>query len=497
MKILSPNQIKIIDEKTIKSQHIKSVDLIDRVGLLCCEWIVSQFSTIEEVYVFSGPGNNGGDGIAIAKYLNKIGIPTKIIHDTSSKGSNDRSYHCNTINEKIQTCDLKNTNTLKPGKNHLIIDCLFGTGLNRSIDTPFKETIEWINLQTCKTLSIDLPSGLDIKKHLDHNIIAVKADFTLCLQIPKKEYFIAPLNNYIGQLININIGLDMTAIKTIHSSEIAIDLEEVKQIYKKRKLNSHKGNHGRALVVAGSEGMMGAATLCTKACVNSGAGLTTSYVPSNGLNNIQQMVPEAMAIVSETISIDKYLLQTNYNAIGIGPGLGLNKDTETFVKKTLELTEAQLVIDADAINAVSKMETLKIKSKSIIITPHIKELERLAKRKFKNRTEAENFSKKLAKDKNWTVILKGSHTAICSPNGMVFYNTTGNPGMAKGGSGDVLTGILTGLLAQNYTPTNAAILGVYIHGKAADIAIQKTSFESLSPIDVINCIGKAFRHLEN
>lgn len=497
MKILSAEQIRKADKFTIENEPIASIDLMERAAMKCFNWIKNHFDNSCRFNIICGTGNNGGDGLAIARMLNESGykVTTYIIR------ANENSSEDFKINEKRLT-NLENatyhtvfsTKELSPfDKNEIIIDALFGTGLNKPVTGLAAETIKLINKSESQIISIDMPSGLfaDEATVIQDNQI-IKSTFTLTFQLNKLAFLFPENSVFFGEVIILPIGLNENFINNCESNYELIEEKNIQRILKKRKLFSHKGNYGHAAIIAGSYGKMGAAVLASQACLRTGAGLLTAIIPECGYEILQTKIPEAMVVCDENEKIITSDFTTDtYSAIGIGPGLGTSEKTAVALKKIIQNFKNPLVIDADAINILAENKTwLDFIPPLSIITPHQKEFERLTK-KCVNDFERNKLQIEFAKRYNVYLILKGKYSAIACPDGKCYFNTTGNAGMAKGGSGDTLTGILTGLLAQGYSPKETCLAGVYLHGLAADIAVKETGEYSLLASDIIDSIGKA------
>ncbi len=513
MKIINSKNIKKVDKTTIKEQSITSAELMERAAQECALNILAHqlYNADNEYYIFAGPGNNGGDGIAISRFLTLnykckttvyyVGDINKMSEDTKIQykkhiANKDLSEIINIKNEE----DLKKINFNNP--DCIIIDALFGIGLNRPLSGIYKEIINIINDNDFETFSIDIPSGLLSEYTSETNIseyTAVNADVVLSMQLPKLCFLLPENNKHIKYWEIINIGLSQNEIANTETNFYFIENKDIYKLLKTRKEFSHKGTYGHALIIAGKCGMMGASILATKACLRSGCGLVTSHVPYNCVNIMQISVPESILQIdrSEIIFTD-YIDTNKFNAIGVGPGLGTKPNTVKALEHLLENTNNQnLVIDADAINIISEnkylMDKLPVNS---ILTPHPKELDRLIG-PFKNNMDMIEKSIHICKKHKIIIVLKGRYTAVINNKGEVFFNSSGNNGMATGGSGDVLTGIITGLLAQKYSSIDAAKIGVYIHGLAGDMGLENESMESLIASDIIKNIGNAFKKCRN
>ena len=507
MKILNSEQIRKLDSYTIKNEPILSINLMERAARVCTDWIKSRFDVHIPVSVFAGPGNNGGDGLAIARML-------------AESGYNIRVYICG---NKLSTDSLINYERLLIQKlsyikfiisvedfprlksNELVIDALFGSGLQKPLNGLFLDIVQFINRSECIVIAIDIPSGLfsednsQLSKCIpDGYVDAVRANYTLTLELPFLSFMFSDVQEHIGEIHILPIGLSSTFLDEINTMYFYVDYNFVKELPKKRRKFDHKGHFGHALIIAGSYGKMGAAILASKSCLRTGVGLLTVHVPVSGYEIMQTAVPEAMVCIDESgTRFCKSQEQEGYSIIGIGPGLGTRKSTADLLRNLLMNAVRPVVLDADALNIIAENnEMLENIPKDSILTPHPGEFRRLVG-ETGNQFDQLKLQLDFAKKHHVYLILKGANTIIATPKGECYFNSTGNPGMATAGSGDVLTGILTALLAQGYTSLNASILGVYIHGLAGDIAAEKTGWEALIATDIIDNLGLAYKTLQH
>ena len=453
--------------------------------------------------MFCGLGNNGGDGLAIARLLHPKNYKIEvIIVRHSDKQSEDFSINLERLK---QIPDVKITEIIEGdsfpviNSDEVVIDSLFGSGLTKPVKGFTAEVIEHLNNTKANIISIDVPSGLFCDESSIKSASAIiKANYTLTFQLPKLAFLLAENEHYVGSWKILPIGLSKDYINNAATSDYFTDISDIHKIYKPRNKFSHKGNYGHALLVSGSYGKMGAAVLASKACLRSGVGLLTTHVPKCGYLILQSTVPEAMVSIDYSdIQFSDLIDFADYNAVAVGPGIGTYPETQKALNLLIEDISLPLIIDADAINILGENRAwLTSVPKNSIFTPHPKEFERLTKK-------TDNNFYRLALQKEFSVkygvyvILKGAHTAITTPEGNCYFNPTGNPGMATAGSGDVLTGILLGLMAQNYNSFEASVMAVFIHGLAGDIAACEKGYESLIAGDIIQNLGNAFRHFSN
>jgi NAD(P)H-hydrate epimerase len=504
MKVLSAKQIREADAYTIAHEPVKSIDLMERAATACVKWIEEEYVNLKKnfnegvLHIFCGPGNNGGDGLAIARLLagKRNNIHVYIIH-AGGKYSEDFL-----INEErlkpvrgITIAGIsRNTDLPVIDKKDTLIDALFGSGLSKVPEGIYSEVIHHINQSGAAVISIDIPSGLFCDQpSAGINKYIVEANYTLSFEFPKLAFLFPENGKYVGQWRVLPIGLGKKFIEDASTKNFFITHDDVAALYRPRDKFSHKGTYGQALLISGSYGKMGAALLGAKAGLRAGAGLLTVHVPKCGYNILQRTVPEAMAYVSEGENhISGRIKCEQYNAVAIGPGIGTAQDTASALKLLIQESPVAMILDADAINILSENKTwLSFIPKNSIFTPHPKEFERLIGKSTDN-FERHKMQVDFAVKHGVYVVLKGSHTSIACPDGSTWFNSTGNPGMATAGSGDVLTGILLGLAAQGYTAHATCLLGIYLHGLAGDIAAKKMSEEAMMAGDIIENLGEAY-----
>ncbi|AZB28826.1 NAD(P)H-hydrate dehydratase [Chryseobacterium balustinum] len=497
MKIFTVENIRLADLYTIQNEPVSSVQLMERASSLCAEWIFSNCKHHTKFAIFCGNGNNGGDGFAIARMLYLKGFDIEVfINKEQLKFSDEALINYKRLKDisGISLRDFNETLRYNFDEKTVFIDALFGTGLSRKPEGIFKKVIEVLNSKNNPKISIDIPSGLFTDQINHENSTIFKADYTLTFQFWKKTFLHPETGSFAGKVIVLDINLAQEFIENTPTDDFVIDDEVILNIFKVRQDFAHKGTYGKSIIVGGSYGKIGAVVLATKSALKTGSGLTFVLAPNCGCEILQTSVPEAMFIDGGEKNIRQIKAQEN-TVFGIGPGLGTEKESEKALLEFLENHQSPLILDADALNIISKDKSyLKLIPKKSIITPHPKEFERLFGT-TENSFERLDLVKTKAKELNICIVLKDHHTQVVTPEGTVFYNITGNSGLAKGGSGDILTGIITSLLAQKYTEEEATILGVWLHGKAADFAAEKYSTEAMQPTDVIDEIGNVFLYL--
>lgn len=499
MKILSVENIRLADEFTIENEPISSLGLMERAGSQCSNYILSRLNNPKfEFVIFVGPGNNGGDGLVVARILKSHGKKVRVLNiKISDKYSSDFMANLQkSIDDNIEIIEIFSKDDIGLlDENEVIIDAIFGSGLNKPVDGNLKEIFSTINSFPNLTISIDIPSGLfaDYSNIKFHGEI-IQADITLSLQFPKMSMMAPENGRFVGELILIPIGLHSKYVSEVKAEAIFLDTEIISNLLMTRSKFDHKGVFGHVLVAAGSNDKCGAAIISAKAALKTGAGLVTAHVPSSCVFALNSHLPECMvSIDSNELNISKLPDIQRYNSIAIGPGIGTSRGTSSFFKLLIQESKIPLVIDADALNIISENKTwLSFLPKGSILTPHLKEFERLTG-KCDNHFERLNKLKDFSMRFGVFTILKGAHTAVCCPDGSLYFNSTGNPGMATAGSGDVLTGIIASLLAQGYSPHDACLIGVYLHGLAGDLAAEAESQESVIASDIIIKLGQAYK----
>ena len=496
IKILDAEQIRECDQYTIENEPVRSIDLMERAATKCFEVIRRRIKKQQPVKVFCGPGNNGGDGLAIARMLGGTGHRTQVfILDMGSPSEDFQVNEKRLINVRNVSIQKLGKDDALPGveKDDLVIDALFGSGLSRPLEGLPGRLVEHINSSEAVVIAIDFPSGLFCENNEGNDPKRiVRADHTLTFQVPKLAFLFPENDNFVGQWEVLDIGLHPHAIAAAETSHFILDATDIRSYYRRRSKFSHKGTYGHALLVAGSKGKAGAAVLGARAGLRSGVGLLTVYAPQCTHQTIQATVPEAMYLPD---AHEEYLTGipdiSPYAAIGVGPGLGTDPQTQNALKLLIQQSARPLVMDADALNILAENPTwLAFLPKGSILTPHPGEFQRLVG-KATDSYERLQMARDFVFRFQVVLVLKGAFTMIVSPDGRIWFNPTGNPGMATGGSGDVLTGIILGWLAQGYTPLESAMAGVFIHGVAGDAAASRKGFEGLIAGDIIEHIPKA------
>lgn len=491
LRILNTSQIKSLDEYTIKHEPIASIDLMERACHAFVSWFTLHFDVTKKVGVVCGTGNNGGDGLGIARLLQEWGFQVKVwIVRGAVPESADFKTNLQRLKAEVFEITQEGIDNFF-AEQDILIDAIFGSGLSRPTEGIYANVIRQVNQSRAIRVAVDIPSGLMADKPSTGEI--VQAHHTITFQLPKLSFLLPKSGSFVGEWHTVNIGLNEKFIQEAEGNYFLLEQHDIKSILHERNKFSHKGNFGHALLIAGSYGKMGAAILSARAAMRSGIGLLTVHVPKHCYEIIQTSVPEAMASVDAADEWFSTVPSTkNFVTIGIGPGIGQEKQTVQALKGLLESFNKPIVLDADALNIIgANRELLQRISQGSILTPHPREFERLVGTwtdDFERLQKQINFSKST----KTVLLLKGANTSISTPDGKVYFNNTGNPGMATGGSGDVLTGLVTGLLAQGYTSEESAILGAWIHGLAGDRAAGNKGQETLIASDIIDHLPEAF-----
>lgn len=509
LPVLGPSAIRDADVWTIEHEPISSLDLMERASRRCVARIVEM---LEEhcfgdplkasFMVLAGMGNNGGDGLAIARMLHGVGMRVRIVrvkHKPVASADNATNLERAMSAGVSVVALLEDAELPRIEQNEVVIDALFGSGLRERVTGWLASLIDHMNASGSSVVAIDMPSGLlaEPEERGEPGAI-IRAHRTLTFEVPKLAFFFAENAAYVGQWEVLPIGLDAQFVAKQPTDHHLLEEKDAISLLKVRPRFAHKGTFGHALLIAGSPGKMGAAILATRSALRSGAGLVTARVPEEERAILQTAAPEAMCSADPEADegIGGLPDLSPFSAVGIGPGLGVRADTALILKNLIQSVTVPCVIDADALNILAENPTwLSFLPQGTVLTPHPKEFDRLAGVESKADHERLQRARELAIRSRCHLVLKGAWTAICDPSGHVLFNPTGNPGMAKGGSGDALTGLLTGLLAQGYAPKEACILGVYLHGLAGDIAAERIGMDGMTSGDLVDAIPAAWRRM--
>ena len=492
MKIFSAALVRQWDAFTIANEPVSSINLMERAATACYNWLTTHLKVPTPFAIFCGTGNNGGDGLVIARMLLQAGHTVSVYILAGEKSSEDFCINLERIKPyEIDLNFIDNIATVIIKKDAVLIDALFGTGLNRPLQGFAADLVCFINDTGRPIISIDIPSGLFADACSEENTV-IRASHTLSFETNKLAFLMAENNKYTGNIHLLKIGLAPDFYGDANTTFCTIDQDLIVSLYKPRNQFSHKYNFGHALLYAGSKNMMGAAILSAKGCLRSGAGLVTVFTDENTQPIIQTALPEAITATETHVE----LLSQKKSATGIGPGLALTEFNQHVLHQLIKGYAGPVIIDASALQILSSnIEVLKERRKNtVILTPHTGEFEKLFG-KTDNDFERMQLALSRSVELGCYIVLKGHHTLIACPDGDIFFNTTGNAGMATAGSGDVLTGILTGLTAQGHSPKDSCILGVYLHGVAGDVAAEKMSQEAMIAGDITDCIGEAYKKI--
>lgn len=486
--ILTSHQIRDADAHTISSRSISSLELMEEASIAFVKEFVQEVSNKNiPISIYCGTGNNGGDGLAVARLLSQdsyTNIHVKIVR-FSDKSSSEFVANLERLKSTgVRTTELTEIAHPSDEESEFIIDALIGSGLNKPVEGNLKKLIDHINSLYKAVISIDVPSGFPSEGHIKANATIIKASLVICFQRPKINFFFPESGRVMERFKVVKTGLDEDYIQSLPSQWKLVNEEDIKSIIKLRKSFSHKGTYGHALVIAGTQATMGAALLCADACLHSGAGLTTACIPESGFTALNTRSPEIMTIARNNF-IPISMLGA-FSSIAVGPGLGTDDEALLILRSILSDHNKPVVLDADALNIIAmKPELLRHLPAKSILTPHMKEFDRM----FGDHSswwERVETARQRAIEFNIVIILKNQYSFIVLPNGDVLINPTGNPAMAVGGMGDVLTGMIAGFLAQGHAPEQAVMIACYLHGKAGD----ELWYEGMNIIPPRYLIGK-------
>ena len=497
MKLFSREQLRAWDQATIENHYSSSAELMEVAARTCAEVLVDKAPAGRYIF-FCGTGNNGGDGLVMARLLHEqqLDVLVVVVGD-ASKGSPDFRDNLQILIDGDLPLSFMSAmpDSFELDPDAVIVDALFGSGLNRPIEGWLSELVVAINTLPNRVVAIDMPSGLQADVLQPQSGAIIEADITLTIEIPKRSMLFAENDVYVGRMVTVPLGLDSNFQYDAKCDWVMIDDQEVAPLLHERSKYSHKGLNGHLQVNAGSSGMMGACMLVAYAAMRTGTGKVTACVAENGMHVMQTAVPE---VVCKTgvgkAELERFEQVEHTSALVMGPGIGTGSAPTAMLNQWLNSATLPTILDADALTILAREGWLSMVPARSIITPHVGEFDRM----FGNH---ENHFQRLqtqldkSKELGIYIVLKGAHTRISTPEGLLYVNSTGNPGMATAGSGDVLSGMIGGLLAQGYEPLHAAMLGVYMHGLAGDVAAEARSMDSIIARDIIEFIGDAFTHL--
>ncbi|MFC2125469.1 NAD(P)H-hydrate dehydratase [Bacteroidota bacterium] len=497
MKILTASQTREADAYTIKNEPISSIDLMERASTAFVKIFLKKINKKNRVKIFCGTGNNGGDGLAISRLLMENGYNTgTYVIKSGSNNTDDFKINYNRLTQISPIEEITSPESIPQiSSDDVLIDGIFGSGLTRPVSGLYGHVIDTINQSNARIISIDIASGLYADTpYVEGSVI--KPWLTITFQMPKLAFFIPENEPFTGDWIVTDIGLHKEFINSCETPYNLVDNNMIREIPNQRRKFAHKGDFGRVALIAGSYGKMGAAILASRACLKTGAGLLTAHIPKVGYEIMQSSVPEAMTTIDSGFEyLEGFPDLSIYDTLAFGPGLGTHPDTKKMVGKLLDSWQKPAIIDADGLNILSQnRKYLKLLKPGSILTPHLKEFERIVG-ECSNHFERFDKQKDLSSQLGIIIALKGAYTSISMPDGSIYFNNTGNPGMATGGSGDVLTGILAGIMAQKYSSENTALMGVYLHGLAGDIAAGNMGQESVIASDITEYLPQAYEKI--
>ncbi|QJX47090.1 NAD(P)H-hydrate dehydratase [Hymenobacter taeanensis] len=499
MKILSADQTRQADQATIQAEGIRSEELMERAATALSSWLMERVEPDEpgEIHIFCGPGNNGGDGLVVARQLHEAGYAVRVWLLPAPKHSPDFTLNRQRLPEELPCAELNPQKLPRLLPHTIVLDALFGTGLRRPLTDVAASVVQHLNKAQARVIAVDVPSGLYTDAPQPADSVVVQARYTISFELPKLAFLLPQNAPFVGQWHVLPIGLNEEFIHTSLVDTYYVDAVLLAGRLPQRPQFSHKGTFGHALLLAGSRGKLGAAVLASRACLHGGVGLLTVRVPAAGYDILQISAPEAMALTDPATDFVTELPDLKpYAAIGIGPGIGQEAATRDVLEQLLREADVPLVLDADALNLLgANRELLDLLPPDTLLTPHPKEFERLTEpaRDDYHRLE---LLRNFARQRRCYCVLKGAYTALATPDGTLYFNSTGNPGMATGGSGDVLTGLLLALRTdQRLSPLDAALLGLYAHGRAGDLAAEETGQAGLVAGDIVRYIGPALQKL--
>lgn len=493
-KLFTSEQIKAWDAFTVRESEITSLELMHRTCRAFVTWFTERYDASYKVGVVCGSGNNGGDGLGIALLLHEWNYPVDVFIVRGKNSTPDFDANLKLLEAKLVAKEISSAHEI-PTDFTIIIDALFGTGLSRDLTGLHAEVVNKLNQLDAIKIAVDVPSGLRVDSPSSGEIF--RADYTVTFQTPKLGFLLPQNSHLVGEWHVVDIGLSKRFAKQTPARYFLTNQKSIKRLIKPRARFNHKGNFGHALLIAGSTGKMGAAVLAARAALRAGVGLLTVHVPANGNVILQSAVPEAMTTPDQAADFfSSREIESFYTATGIGPGLGQAPETIAGLEQVLNQFVKPIVLDADALNMLAAKPALLTKVPvGSILTPHPGEFKRLVGDWQNDFDKLERLSALAQKIKS-VVVLKGAYSAVALADGSIYFNPTGNPGMATGGSGDVLTGILTALLAQGYSATDATLIGVYVHGFAGDLAARELGETGLIAGDLVNFLPAAFKRLD-
>ncbi|AHJ95889.1 bifunctional ADP-dependent NAD(P)H-hydrate dehydratase/NAD(P)H-hydrate epimerase [Hymenobacter swuensis] len=500
MKLLSPAQTRALDQATSKAQGITSLELMERAATTLLDWLLTtlQPTYTTPIHLFCGPGNNGGDGLALARLLHEAGYVAHVWLLPAERYSADFTANRHQLPDGISCQELDTARLPDLPAGAVVVDALFGAGLNRPLTGLAAAVVAYLNAAAAFTVAVDIPSGLFADAAQEPDSAVVQAQYTVSFELPKLAFLLPQNAGFVGEWHILPIGLEPVVIHKTAVDNYYVDAAFLQGRLPARPKFSHKGTFGHALLLAGSRGKVGAAVLAASACLRGGVGLLTVRVPEVGYFILQTTVPEAMCLTDPAPDFLTELPDLQpYAAVGMGPGLGQAEASREVLRQLLHKAKVPLVLDADALNLLgANRDLLDLLPPDTLLTPHPKEFERLTGEPARDDYHRLEQLRAFTRQRRCYCVLKGAYTVLATPDGIIYFNSTGNPGMATGGSGDVLTGLLLALRAdKRLSPLNAALLGLYAHGRAGDLAARETGEAGLVAGDLVRFIGPALQEL--
>jgi len=492
-KIIFGSEVKELDDDYVRESGISSFDLMERAAEAFCQWYSQHFDQLMSIAIFCGVGNNGGDGLAIARLLSNRGYNVQIYYmGNLERSSKDFRLNYELLPEEVPIAEL-HVHKVENLQAEVIIDAVFGVGINRPLGDGYLALMRWLNELKATKIAVDLPSGLPSDDILQGN--AFQADYTVSFQFPKLSLMFPEHANHTGQLVVVDIGIPEAYFDRFGSKQFFIQKSDLLSRHKVFHRFSHKGDFGKVMLIGGSYGKIGSIRLSSASALRTGSGLVSCFLPRCGVDVLQVSLPEVMVESADndlTLSRDGLQDLDRFDALGVGPGMGSGEEAISCLELVLREFNGPLALDADAINILAAhTHLLSLLGRNVILTPHLKEFERLVG-VCKNHKERINKALKFCRDYQCYLILKGANSIITTPGGEQFFNSSGNQFMATAGAGDVLTGILTSFLGQGYSLENAAICGVYHHGLAGELASASKGRGTIAT-DIIDRIPETFR----
>jgi len=469
LPLLTSPQIREADAYTIANEPITSINLMERAAKAFVGWFVNHFPDKNQaVSIYCGTGNNGGDGLAIARMLHGHHYKAVNVKITrfSDKASDDFNVNLKRL-QKLPLIEIKSGDDLPTEESPVIIDAMLGSGLNKPLAGDYKRLVQYLNSIEKTVVAVDIPTGFFAEGKIDPQAEVLKTDLVITFQQAKINFLLPESGPCINCWEAVNIGIDEDFVQSLNSPYQFVREKDIRRLLKPRHKFSNKGTYGHALIVAGQAKTMGAALLCSSACAHAGAGLTTACIPESGLIALNSYLPEVMAVIRQGDDMPE-IGWDKFTSMGIGPGLGEDESSLALLTYIFTNYRKPVVIDADALNLLAAHKQLwALVPEGSILTPHMKEFDRLFGEHDSWWLRLQTAIEK-AKEYKVCIVLKNDYTITATPGGKAYFNSTSNAAMASGGMGDVLTGIIAALLAQKYSPEDACIIGNYIHGKAGD-----------------------------